>query len=185
MRSRLGTLVNQIYSPPDYQKWVVLLDGRRVFVRPICYTDKDAIRAMHGRLTPETRFLRFHYTKPELNEQELNIFCNVDYDTNYALVAEMFRHGHIELVGVGRYSCLSCRDTAEVSFVVEDTEQGNGIGTQLLNLLGKVAHENRIKTFVAELLHENVVMRDIFRKYAPDLKVIIDGNSCHVSFSPV
>ena len=176
--------MNQICSPPEYQKWIVLLDGRRVFVRPICYTDKDAIRALHGRLTPETRFLRFHYTKPELTEQELNSFCNVDYDSNFALVAEMFRHGCIEVVGVGRYSCLPCRDTAEVSFVVEDTEQGNGIGTQLLKILASVAQEKRIKTFVAELLHENAIMKDIFRKYAPNLKVVIDGNSCHVTFSP-
>jgi GNAT superfamily N-acetyltransferase len=153
-------------------------------LRPICYTDKKAILAFHGRLSPDTRFLRFHYYKSELTEHDLEIFCNVDYHINLALVAEMFRGGCIDIVGVGRYSRLPCLNAAEVAFVVEDAEQSKGIGTHLLKALAGIALEKGINTFIAELLHENVIMMDIFRKYDPHISMIIDGNSCRINFSP-
>jgi len=172
-----------INSSADYQQWVALLDGRRTLLRPICALDKAAILAFFNRLSPETRFLRFHYVKTRLAPDELDQYCCVDYHNTFGLVAELWRGGHIEIVGVGRYSCLSCFDSAEVAFVVEDREQGNGIGTHLLRSLSTIAKERGIKTFVAELLSDNVIMLDIFRKHDPELKQEVDGSSHHVTFS--
>jgi GNAT superfamily N-acetyltransferase len=89
----------------------------------------------------------------------------------------------MDIVGVGRYVRLPCTDIAEFAFVVEDKEQRNGIGTYLLKELVILAKERAVKTFIAELLNENITMLDILRKFAPDLKQVIDGNSILVTIS--
>ena len=167
----------------QYRQWINLLDGRQALLRAICALDKAAILAFFDRLSPETRFLRFHYVKTRLAPDELHNYCCVDYDNTYGLVAELWRSGHIEIAGVGRYSRLTCRDSAEVAFVVEDNEQGNGIGTYLLKHLSAIAIERGISTFVAELLSDNIIMMDIFRKHDPSLKQKVDGSSHHVIMS--
>lgn len=172
-----------INPPADCQQWVELLDGRRALLRDICALDKVAILAFFDRLSPETRFLRFHYVKTRLAPDELDQYCCVDYHDTFGLVAEMWRGEHVEIVAVGRYSRLPCFDSAEVAFVVEDKEQGKGIGTHLLRVLSTIAKERGIKTFVAELLSDNVIMLDIFRKHDPGLKQMVDGSSHHVTFS--
>lgn len=174
---------NQICPSPEYQKWVTLLDGRQALLRPILYSDKDAILALFDRLSPETRFLRFHYAKAKITPDELERYCRVDYYNSFALVAEICHEEHMEVVGVGRYVRLPCTDSAEIAFVVEDREQKNGIGTHLLNELANLARERTVTTFVAELLNENIIMLDILRKYAPNLGQVVDGNSLLITFS--
>jgi len=174
---------DHVNTQDQYQKWVELLDGRQTLLRAICALDKLSIQALFNRLSPETRFLRFHYVKTRLTPEELDNYCCVDYSDTYGLVAEMWRGGHIEIVAVGRYNRLTRNDTAEVAFVVEDCEQGNGIGTHLLRHLSVIARERGISTFVAELLSDNIIMMDIFRKHDPSLKHKVDGSSHHVTMS--
>ena len=163
-------------QPPEYQKQITLRDGRQALFRPILGTDEDAILALFDRQSPETTFLRFHYAKPTIPADELEQFCYVDYCDCFALVAEMPRNRHMEIVGVGRYARLPGTDTAEIAFVVEDKEQGNGIGAYLLKELANIAKERKFAYFVAELLNENVVMLYVLRKYYLDLKQETDGN---------
>ena len=173
----------QTCSPAEYQKWVPLIDGRSAHLRAILGDDRNAILALFDRLSPETRFLRFHYSKMKLTSKELDRYCLVDYYSSFALVAEMERGKCLEIVGVGRYVRLPCTDTAEIAFVVEDREQGNGIGTHLLYELAALAKEKAVTSFVAELLNENMVMLDILRKFDPELKQVVDGNSLLITVS--
>lgn len=173
----------QSCSPPDYKKWFVLRDGRQVMLRPILPSDKDAILALFSRLSRETRYLRFQHAKQYISPDELTGYCCVDYHDCFALVAEMLRDDRMEIVGVGRYIRLPRRDAAEVAFVVEDREQGNGIGTHLLRELAHLARERDVTTFVAELLNENVVILTIMRKCDPRMVQVVDGSSLVVTLS--
>ena len=173
----------QICSPPNFRQNVVLLDGRKILIRPTTDGDKAEIAALFSRLSTETLFLRYHYYKVTLSQDELESFCNVDYHDTFSLVPEMRRNNREEIVGVAHYFRLSQSNTAEVSFLVEDREHKNGIGTNLLKVLSVMAVERGITTFVAELLTENIVMLDIFRRYNPGLDQVVDGNTKHVTFS--
>ena len=175
----------KIYSPNYFPKLFILLDGKnRVLIRPMLSTDKHGITLLFDRLSSETRFLRFHYFKMRLTDQELINFCEIDYEDAFALVAEMFRIDHFDIVGVGRYNRLQDPTKAEVAFVVEDKEQGNGIGTHLLREISLIAREKGITKFVAELMNENVVMLDILRKYDPNMQQRTDRSSISVNFLP-
>lgn len=167
-----------------YRRWVILRDGGRILMRAVRPADKEAVRELFARLTPETRFLRFHHYKPGLTEEEADYFCDVDQENHVALVAVLPRRGRDEIVGIGRFCRLVRGDAAEVSFIVEDAEQGRGIGTALLEVLAGLAQERGVRSLVAEVLLENTVMMQVFRRYDPDLQVTVDGNSFYVTFSP-
>jgi RimJ/RimL family protein N-acetyltransferase len=173
----------QIPPIPSYKKWITLLDGRQVLLRPITWDDKNAILSFFDRLSPDTKYLRFHYAKSKIPPEELDRYCCIDYYNSFAIVAETDKNSNMEIVGVGRYVRLPCSDVAEIAFVVQDSEQGNGIGTQMLSELASLARERSVNAFVAELLNENIIMLDILRKFDPALKQIVDGNSLLVTIS--
>lgn len=167
----------------DYRQEVPLLDGSRVVLRPICSADKNAMRLFHGRLSEDTRFLRYQYLKAELTEADLKYFCDIDYRNTVALVAESGFNEHHSIIGIGQYYRLNDPETAEVAFVVQDDEQGKGIGTQLVKHLALIAWREDIRYFVAEVLRMNVKMLSVFLKSDPEMQQAVDGgSSCTVTF---
>ncbi len=164
-----------------YRQSVKLLDGQEVTIRLITPDDKKALTEFHSRLSDECRFLRYHYTKGDLTSDDLINFCDVDYQDSMALVAERERNGNKEIIGVGRYYRLPSKShTAEVAFVVQDSEQRKGIGTHLLKHLAILAWDKDIYFFLGEVLRENGRMLSIFRKADPEMYECADGSSTSV-----
>lgn len=161
---------------PDYLQNMNTLDGRKVAIRPITCNDKNRLQEFHARLSGDTRFLRYQYSKGDLTESDLHTFCNVDYHNTLGLVAETEVNGRKHIIGVGRYMRLNDPQIAEMAFVVQDSEQRKGIGTQLLKHLSILAWERGIRYFVAELLRENGRMIDILRKSDPGMRQLIEGS---------
>lgn len=161
----------------NYRQQAKLLDGTYVTIRPISPEDKSPLVLFHGRLSDETKFMRFLCAKGELTDSDLKDFCDIDYEDNVALVAEREDNGKKRIVGVGRFYRLpTSKHTAEVAFVVEDGEQRKGIGTQLLKHLAILAWERDIYFFVGEMFRENSRMLSIFRKADPELYHVHDDD---------
>jgi acyl-CoA synthetase (NDP forming)/GNAT superfamily N-acetyltransferase len=138
---------------------VLLADGTAVHLRPIEPTDADGIVAMHARFSARTRYLRYFSPYPRIPERDLYRFVNVDHHDREALVVAAGGR----LLAVGRYERLSPHaPDAEVAFVVEDAQQGKGIGSVLLEHLAAAAREEGINRFVAEVLPENGAMLRVF-----------------------
>jgi GNAT superfamily N-acetyltransferase len=172
------------YNLCDYRQKTALLNGKEIVIRSICTQDKKALVEFHKFLSEETRFMRYQYFKGELTESDLKNFCDVDYNNTMALVAESIHGGCKQIIGVGRYYRLPDSQTAEVAFVVRDSEQRKGVGTQLLKHLAILAWQKDIRYFIAELLRVNGKMLSIFRKSDPRLKTVIDSRStCTVTLS--
>ena len=84
------------------------------------------------RLTPASKYYRFHAALRELTEYMLDHFTNVNYPDEMALIATI-REGDAEQeIGVARYVRTREPDTAEIAVVVSDEWQGKGIGGKLL-----------------------------------------------------
>lgn len=137
---------------------VVLADGGVAHLRPIRADDGDRLVALHERLSPETRRLRFFTYHPKLSGQEVERFTHVDYDRRLAFVAEV----NGELIAVGRYDADD-QGGAEVAFVVQDDQQGRGLGSILLEHLAVAARHRGITRFRAETLSGNRKMLSVFR----------------------
>jgi acetyl coenzyme A synthetase (ADP forming)-like protein len=165
--------------PAEYELDVLLRDGGGARVRPIRPGDTDLIREFFSELGPESRYFRFFRIKEDLNDQEVEYFTQVDYEDRMALI------GLIDgrMVGVARYD----RDntdpsTAEVAFAVADSEQGRGLGTQLLQLLTNHARASGLVSFRAYVLSENRQMMRLFRNTGYELTRTIEDGVFTVDF---
>ena len=105
----------------------------------------------------ETLYLRFFSPVPRPTAVQLERLTEVDYDSRMTLVALLGD----EMVAVARYDRVGA-DEAEVAFVVQDDQQGRGLGTLLLEHLAVVARTNGITTFSADTLPNNMRMLNVF-----------------------
>lgn len=168
--------------PSQYETTVVLKDGASVLLRPIRRDDTQAWRAFLSRLSTHTKYLRFHHVPKEMGQEDAVRFCTVDYKDTFAFVAEVQREQCKEIVALARYYQLPGKRSAEVAFAVEDTYQSKGAGTKLLEALVKVARDNNITAFEADVLAENEQMMDVFRDYGFQITSEIKDGVYHVTF---
>ncbi|MBF6203205.1 GNAT family N-acetyltransferase [Nocardia asteroides] len=168
--------------PP--QHWfadVLASDGGVVRLRPITPDDSDRLQEFHSALSDRTRYLRYFGPYPRISPRDLYRTTHVDYHDRVGLVLELGE----AIVAVGRYELLERNGprAAEVAFVVADGHQGRGLGSILLEHLAGAAAENKIETFVAEVLAENTVMVTVFRDAGYQVERSRDGSVLHLEFA--
>jgi acyl-CoA synthetase (NDP forming)/RimJ/RimL family protein N-acetyltransferase len=170
-------------DPYDYpRRWeadVVLADGGTVHLRPIVPDDADRISAFHSRLSERTRYFRYFGAYPRIPPRDLERFTKVDHHDRVALIAMLGD----DIVGVGRYERLGGGESAEVAFVVEDTHQGRGLGSILLEHLAAAAQERGLRRFEAEVLAENSQMVRVFRDAGYQVSRELDEGVLHLEFA--
>jgi RimJ/RimL family protein N-acetyltransferase len=110
---------------------LMLRDGRDVEVRPLERRDRALLEAAIGRLSDESRYLRFGTAKPRTTERELDRLVDVDHHAHEAFLAVDPRTGRG--VAVVRFIQLPGeRGVVELAATVADDWQGIGLGSALL-----------------------------------------------------
>jgi acyl-CoA synthetase (NDP forming)/GNAT superfamily N-acetyltransferase len=147
--------------PHQWEADVVLADGGVAHVRPAARADAAQIRAMHGRVSARSLYLRYFSAVKEVSDAQVAVFTDVDHHTAIGLVVEL--GGQIIAAGTAhRNTSFGDPDSAEVAFLVEDSQQGRGLGSILLEHLAAAAQERGIRRFTAEVLGENTQMVRVF-----------------------
>jgi len=139
----------------------LLMDGRIVHVRAVSEGDKDTLSALYGRTSPRTRYLRFFSAGISIDREVRRLMPG---DDHVALLAE---HDGL-VVGVASYEVLS-GDRAEMAILVDDTWQGDGIGSLLIEHLTAVARRDGIQELVGDVLATNVNMLRTSASLAPGI----------------
>src|SRR3990172_3948341 len=177
---RLATVQHPDY-PSQYEVDVLLKDGSTVHLRPVRTEDAGALRALFERMSPHSLYLRYHRPMAEISEKEVRRFTDVDYEDTFALAATLGEPPDERIIAVGLYSRIES-DSAEGGFTVEDSEEGRGIATQLVDQLAVAAREHGIHTFEADVLGENRSMMDVFRDSGFPVESKIKYGTFHVAF---
>ena len=125
--------------PAELEKKLTLADGRELVVRPIRPDDEPMIKGMFYSFSEQTKYLRYHGTLKSMPHNRLQVFCNVDYDAEMALVVVHGEGGHAEIIGIGRYLTTPDTRTAEMAFAIRDDWQRQGLGTHLFQRLAEIA----------------------------------------------
>lgn len=168
--------------PAHWEADVVLADGGTLHLRPIRPDDAAGLVALHGRMSERTRYLRFFGAYPTVPQRDLDRITQADHVNRVALAAQLGG----DLVALARYE----RDTeagpdghtAEVAFVVQDDQQGRGIGSVLLEHLAAAARERGITEFAADVLAENSGMVRVFLDAGYQAERSYDSGVVHLSF---
>ena len=151
-----------------------LPDGTEVLLRPIRPEDEPLEREMLSALSEETLRMRFFRVIREITHEMLVRFCNIDYDRDIAMVAEMEKDGARKIIGVGRVMMEHGLKTGEIAVLVHDAFQGKGLGYKLMEVLIRIAKEKGLDELRGIALTENTrLLRmvrefDFTREYLPD-----------------
>jgi RimJ/RimL family protein N-acetyltransferase len=149
-------------SSPTTADPLVLADGRRFKIRPIGPQDRDRLRGLFVRLTPESRYRRYLTPKPALSERELDYLLDIDHVHHEALAAVDESDG--AFVATARYVQLPDQPkVADVAIEVADDLHRQGIGTALARRTLERARANGFKRVTAITLRDNAPARALLR----------------------
>lgn len=138
-----------------------LNDGSSVTIRAARPDDKERIVTAFHALEPRSIYARFFHAKTELSELELQRLTEIDYVSAVVLLATIGARQQETVIGLGRY--VASGGSAEVAFVVEEDYAGRGIAGRLLHHLTRIARENGMAKFEADVLEDNAAMLAVFR----------------------
>jgi len=170
--------------PNEFEFDVILSDGEVVQMRPIKSEDADLEEQFIARVGAESLYFRFFKAKRDLSPEELRYFTTLDYEDRMAFIA---LDGD-DMVAVGRYDVIPEKEAAdggkvaEVAFLVQDTHQGRGIGSHLLQHLTVYARLQGVTEFEAFVLSENHGMLRMFRNSGYRLTRQLDEGVYSVEF---
>lgn len=150
-----------------------LEDGSRVSLRLLRPGDKPKLQSGLSRLSPESRYRRFHAHRDHFSESELAYLTELDGWNHVALCAIVRGEG----VGVARFIRLADDPTsADAAIVIDDAHQGKGLGKILLGHLAAAARERGVASFRCDVLVDNQPMRALLRRLSPEAHERVEGD---------
>ena len=145
--------------PYDYERAIVLNDGRTVHVRPIVPGDAVVLANEVKATDPETIYQRFFSPGITFDEERINFLTELDYEKRFAIAA--FAEG--DGIAIARFEPAGER-AAEVAVVVKPDWRRAGLATELFKLLEDAALERDIDQFEAFYLAENHAIERVLVK---------------------
>jgi acetyltransferase len=120
---------------------------------------------MFKKFSEETVRFRFFRIIKDTPHEVRTRYCNIDYDREMGIVAEVEKDGKKQLLGVARLIQDPARpDEAEFAVVVSDECQRQGLGSEFLDFLIEFAEEKRLSKINGVVLKDNYPMIALCRE---------------------
>ncbi|MDD5010111.1 MAG: GNAT family N-acetyltransferase, partial [Syntrophorhabdaceae bacterium] len=148
--------------------------GAEVTLRPIRPEDEPLEHELLSTLSEETLRVRFFAIIKDISHEMLTRFCNIDYDREMAIVAEIREGDKKKIIGICRIIIENDLKTAEYAVLVHDDYQGKGLGYKLLDVIIGIAQDKELEEIYGIVLSENEKMLGTAKKlgftpsYQPD-----------------
>jgi acetyltransferase len=156
--------------PAYLSRELVLRDGRSCRMRAIRAEDADRLQRFLRALSPQSRYFRFISTLDQLSPRMLVRYTQIDYDRELALVAvqpagpgEAIDGDTERIVGVARYLLNRDRETCEFAIAIDDSCQGQGLGTGMMLALIDEAKARGLSWIEGYVLAINLPMLRLMR----------------------
>jgi len=165
-RERKDVPVKVSLYPDRFEKHYRLKSGTAVFVRPVKPTDENKVNDLFYGLSEDSVYQRFFATCRFFSRSQIQDLCSPDYDRDMAIVVciPTEESEDEQIVGMGVYSLNPATGFADVSFLVAEAVQGQGVGSLLMGHILKVARRQGVHGFTADVLANNSRMLHIFHK---------------------
>ncbi len=141
-----------------------MTDGTEVLLRPIKPEDEPMEHEMLMSLSEKTMRERFFQAIKHITHEMHIRFCNIDYDREMAIVAEMREGEKRRMIGIGRLIIEPDGKRGEFAVVVQDDFHGKGLGYKLVDMMIGIAQEKGLEEVYALVQSDNTRMLNVCRK---------------------
>ncbi len=163
--------------PKKYETVWKLRDGRSVLLRPIKPEDEPMWLEMFQNFSEESIRYRFFQVIKDTPHEIRVRYCNIDYDREVAIVAEMTENGKRRILGVARVGLEPDAKTGEIAFVVADPWQGLGLGTKMVDHAIDICKDMGVESLYAIMLRDNVRAISLMKKMGFEVHYLQDGTA--------
>jgi len=172
-------------DPQSFTCAETLRNGLAVTIRHLRADDRERIAKAVRQLDRESVYTRLFSYRNELTETGLDRIMRVDPEREVALVVTTGAGDDEIVIGSGRYVAFGADQdrTAEVAFMVEEDYQGLGIASRLLRHFVRIAREQGIAAFEADVLAGNKSMIAVFARSGLPMNKRQDGGTVHVTLA--
>lgn len=152
--------------PVKYVKPWTFASGKQVTIRPIRPSDEGLMVKFHETLSDRSVYFRWFTPlglSQRISPERLKRVCSPDYTQEMALVAD-YQHpqtGKHQILGVGRLTKVANTNEAELSVIICDEYQGQGLGTELINRLVQFGQDRKFDRIIGDVHPENIGMKKL------------------------
>ena len=161
--------------PKKYEMLWPLKNGQEVLLRPIKPEDEPMWLEMFQSFSEEAIRYRFFQILKDTPHEVRVRYCNIDYDREIAIIAELAENGRRKILGVTRLSIESDGKSGEMAFIVTDYWQGLGLGTKMVDYVLDIAKEKGVENVYAIMLPDNYRALNLTKKMGFNLEYLSDG----------
>jgi acetyltransferase len=137
-------LIISPYPKKNEMQWSVK-NGKEVLLRPIKPEDEPLWLDMFQSFSEESIRYRFFQILKDTPHEVRVRYCNIDYDREIAIVAEIVENGQRKILGVTRVSMEADGKSGEMAFIVSDHWQVLGLGKKMVDYVFDIAKEKGIE----------------------------------------
>lgn len=159
---------------PSFGTEALTTQGRIVRIRAVTAGDGAALRALNGRISDGSMYLRFFALNRRAADDFVAKLVRPPTADHHALAALIGG----QLVAVASYERIDASQ-AEVAMLVEDAHHGEGLGTLLLEHLAAQACASGITEFVGDILGQNRKMVGVFADSGLQSSHTMEGGTLH------
>jgi acetyltransferase len=156
--------------PQEWERHLTLLDGTRVFVRPIRPQEERLYGPFFEHVTAEDLRLRFFALVKDFGHAYVARFTQIDYARAMAFIA--IESATEAMLGVVRLHSDANYTSGEYAILVRSDLKGRGLGWVLMQQIIDYARAEGLKTIEGQILRQNATMltmcRELGFSIAPD-----------------
>jgi acetyltransferase len=149
--------------PKKYVAARHLKNKTQVSLRPIKPEDEEHFNDFMKSLSVETMRFRFFNIIKEMSHETLTKYCNLDYDREIAVVAEL-QESNKPIIGAVRLIIEPGGKSGEFAVLVGDKWQGLGLGSKLMDLLAEMGKDMRVDKIYGYVSANNYKMLQLCKK---------------------
>jgi acetyltransferase len=155
--------------PTRYDDFYRLRNNQDTLIRAIKPSDDTNLLTMFHNSSDDTKQHHFFDT-PETSSREAIVgYCNIDYDRELGLVAELEAKGKRAIAGYARILVDTTGKTGELALMVADPWRGQGLDTKLLSNILAICKDQQLEIIYAKLRSDN-----------ESILAVIETNGYHV-----
>ncbi|MGD0022243.1 MAG: GNAT family N-acetyltransferase [Smithellaceae bacterium] len=139
-------------------------DGLTIRFRAIKPSDEDEMRRLFYRFSDQAVYYRYFSPIKTMPHEKMQEYVNVDYRYHMSIVAIVDESGVEKIIAEARYARSKNESFADTAFIVDESYQGKGIASYLFELLIRIAREEGIAGFKADVLANNKAMLKVYEK---------------------